>query len=228
MILAGLRRAAAAGVPACAWLSRTRVDEQAMAAATTRLKALQALRGDAAGCRACPLWRGATQTVFGEGPLDARIMLVGEQPGDQEDRAGHPFVGPAGRVLDRALAAAQIDRSAVFTTNAVKHFKYRTRGKRRIHQRPGAEEIGACRQWLDKEIDLLRPEVIVGLGATAAHSLLGRATAIGPNRGQLLHSPPFDCSVLVTVHPSSVLRERDSESRSAALDALAADLRRVA
>jgi DNA polymerase len=152
-------------------------------------------------------------------------MLVGEQPGDQEDKQGHPFVGPAGRVLDQALSLAGIDRSNVFATNAVKHFKYRMRGKRRIHQRPNAGEIAACRRWLEAEVELLEPAVAVALGATAAHALLGRATPIGENRGQVLESPLFVPPVLVTAHPSSVLRERDSEARRQALEELAADLR---
>jgi DNA polymerase len=152
-------------------------------------------------------------------------MLVGEQPGDQEDKQGHPFVGPAGRVLDQALGLAQIDRSTVFATNAVKHFKFRMRGKRRIHQRPNAGEVAACRRWLEAEVELLSPDVMVALGATAAHSLLGRATAIGENRGHVLESPLFARPVLVTTHPSSVLRERDSEARREALEGLAADLR---
>jgi DNA polymerase len=186
---------------------------------------LAALREEALACRACPLWEGATQTVFGEGPAGARLVLVGEQPGDQEDRAGHPFVGPAGRMLDRALEAAQIERSSVFLTNGVKHFKYRMRGKRRIHQRPNAGEVAACRRWLQAEVELLDPAVLVALGATAAHALFGRATAIGANRGHLLESELFDAPVLVTAHPSSILRERDSVARQAALEALSEDLR---
>jgi uracil-DNA glycosylase len=182
------------------------------------------VRREAAGCRACPLWADATQTVFGEGPVDARIMLVGEQPGDREDIDGHPFVGPAGRVLDQALEAAQIDRSAVFTTNAVKHFKYRQRGKRRIHQRPSAGEMTACRKWLELEVNLVRPEVTVAMGATAAHAMFGRATPIGANRGRLLESPLFGVPVIVTAHPSSVLRERDADARHAAIEALTSDL----
>jgi DNA polymerase len=145
------------------------------AATQSRARQLATVRQEAASCRACSLWKGATQTVFGEGPLDAPIMLVGEQPGDQEDKQGHPFVGPAGRVLDQALSLAGIDRSNVFATNAVKHFKYRMRGKRRIHQRPNAGEIAACRRWLEAEVELLEPAVAVALGATAAHALLGPA-----------------------------------------------------
>jgi uracil-DNA glycosylase family protein len=190
----------------------------------TGASTLAHVRREAAGCRACPLWAAATQTVFGEGPVDARIMLVGEQPGDREDIDGHPFVGPAGRVLDQALEAAQIDRSAVFTTNAVKHFKYRQRGKRRIHQRPSAAEMTACRKWLELEVDLVRPEVTVAMGATAAHAMFGRATQIGANRGRLLHSPLFGVPVIVTAHPSSVLRERDADARHAAIEALTSDL----
>jgi uracil-DNA glycosylase family protein len=195
---------------------------------STKADRLTTLRTEAASCRACPLWRDATQTVFGEGPLDAEIMLVGEQPGDQEDKLGHPFVGPAGGILDRALAMAEIDRTSVFATNAVKHFKYRMRGKRRIHQRPSVGELTACRGWLQAEAELIAPEVAVALGATAAHSLMGRATAVGENRGHLLESPLFGLPVLVTTHPSSVLRERDSDRRSEALQALAADLRLAA
>ncbi|HEV7584934.1 MAG TPA: UdgX family uracil-DNA binding protein [Solirubrobacteraceae bacterium] len=192
---------------------------------SARAAPLERLREEAASCHACPLWKDATQTVFGEGPLDAEIMLVGEQPGDQEDKQGHPFVGPAGRVLDQALTMAEIDRSSVFATNAVKHFKYRMRGKRRIHQRPSVGELVACRKWLQGEVALLAPEVLVALGATAAHALMGRATPIGENRGHLLESPLFEPPVLVTAHPSSVLREREHERRSEALQALAADLR---
>jgi uracil-DNA glycosylase len=189
---------------------------------------LQQVREEAAACRDCPLWKDATQTVFGEGTIDARIMLVGEQPGDQEDKQGHPFVGPAGKVLDQALANAEIARTTVFTTNAVKHFKYRMRGKRRIHQRPSVGEVTACRQWLTAEIELLAPEVIVAMGATAAHSLFGRATPIGANRGAILQTPLFEPPVLVTAHPSSVLRERNHDARHEALQALSADLRLAA
>jgi uracil-DNA glycosylase len=195
-----------------------------MAAERRAAAELQTLRAQAAVCRACPLWKDATQTVFGEGPPDARLMLVGEQPGDREDLAGHPFVGPAGRVLDEALQLAGIERSNVFATNAVKHFKFRARGKRRIHQRPSASEVKACRPWLEGEIGAVSPGVIVGLGATAAHSLMGRATPIGANRGHPLQSPLSDVPVVLTAHPSSILRERERELRHAALRALSEDL----
>jgi DNA polymerase len=189
------------------------------------VNALEVVRREAAGCRACPLYKDATQTVFGEGRGDAELMLVGEAPGDQEDRQGHVFVGPAGRVLDRALAAAGLDRSDVYATNAVKHFKYKLRGKRRIHQRPSAGEVAACRHWLEAEVELVGPALIVALGASAAHSLLGRVTPIAANRGRPLPSPLFEPPVLVTAHPSSVLRQRDSESRERALETLVEDLR---
>jgi DNA polymerase len=182
------------------------------------------VRSEALACRACPLWQGATQTVFGEGPERASIMLVGEQPGDSEDRAGQPFVGPAGRVLDQALEDARIERGEVYTTNAVKHFKYRQRGKRRIHQRPSTAEMAACRPWLLAEIELVCPRVVVALGATAAHTLIGRATPVAANRGQPLEGALFS-PVLVTAHPSSILRERDHDARHAALQALGEDLR---
>jgi uracil-DNA glycosylase family protein len=197
-----------------------------MAASSLRARraALEDARTEALGCRACPLWRDATQTVFGEGPIDARIVLVGEQPGDVEDRAGHVFVGPAGRVLDEALEKAGIERRAVYTTNAVKHFKFKMRGKRRIHQRPSTAELEACRPWLEREVEELRPEVLVALGASAARSLIGRPTAIGASRGRLLGSPIFAPPVLVTAHPSSVLREREHDARVRALADLASDL----
>ncbi len=174
-------------------------------------------------CQACPLWRDATQTVFGEGPSDAALMLVGEQPGDREDLAGHPFVGPAGAMLDDALEQAGIERASVYTTNAVKHFKYRSRGKRRIHQRPSAAEQAACRPWLERELELVAPVVVIALGATAAHALIGRATPIGESRGRPLEGAFFS-PVLVTAHPSSVLRERDHAARANALTAIVRDL----
>jgi uracil-DNA glycosylase len=192
-----------------------------------RSDTIAGVREQALECRSCPLWRGATQTVFGEGPPDAFIMLVGEQPGDSEDQAGHPFVGPAGRILYQALTAAGIDRASIYTTNAVKHFKYRQRGKRRIHQRPSTGEMTACRPWLQAEIELISPRVIVALGATAAHALFGRATPIAANRGHPMQAALF-APVLVTAHPSSVLRERDHDARQTALQAIGEDLRLAA
>lgn len=188
---------------------------------------LAAVRAQALECRACPLWANATQTVFGEGPPNATIVLVGEQPGDREDQTGQPFVGPAGRVLDQALAAAQIERTSVYATNAVKHFKYRQRGKRRIHQRPSAAEMSACRPWLEAEIELISPRVVVALGASAAHTLMGRATPVAASRGDPMHGAFFS-PVFVTAHPSSVLRERDHQARHAALRAISEDLRLAA
>jgi uracil-DNA glycosylase family protein len=184
---------------------------------------IASVRREAEACRACPLWRDATQTVFGEGPAHAALMLVGEQPGDREDRAGHPFVGPAGAVLDDALEQAGIERASVYATNAVKHFKHRSRGKRRIHQRPSAAEQAACRPWLERELELVRPLVAVALGATAAHALIGRATPIGESRGRPLEGALFS-PVLVTAHPSSVLRERERDARHGALAAIVTDL----
>jgi DNA polymerase len=190
--------------------------------------ALEELARAAAGCRNCDLWRNATQTVFGEGPPGAPMMLVGEQPGDQEDLAGHPFVGPAGRLLDAALADAGVDRDDVFLTNAVKHFKWKARGKRRIHDKPSWGEIGACRPWLDGELEAVRPEVLVLLGATAAQALLGRSFRVIQSRGVPLKDTGLAPHVLATVHPSSILRERDGESRHAARELFVADLRAAA
>ena len=170
---------------------------------------LDDLRREAASCRACPLWKNATQTVFGEGPSDAEIMLVGEQPGDREDLTGHPFVGPAGLILDRALADAGIDRARVYVTNAVKHFKFEPRGKRRLHKRPNAGEIKVCStRWLFGEIEAITPQLVVALGATAAQSLVGRPVPILSNRGEVLDLPS-GLQVLITVHPSALLRLRD-------------------
>jgi uracil-DNA glycosylase family protein len=184
---------------------------------------IASVRREAEHCRACPLWRDATQTVFGEGAAHAALMLVGEQPGDHEDRSGHPFVGPAGAVLDDALEQAGIDRAGVYTTNAVKHFKYRPRGKRRIHQRPSAAERAACRPWLERELELVAPVIVVALGATAAHALIGRTIPISESRGRPLEGALFS-TVLVTAHPSSVLRERNREARDEALAAIVRDL----
>ncbi len=194
---------------------------------------LDVLAEAAAGCTGCDLYLGATRSVFGTGTRDAAMMLVGEQPGDQEDKAGAPFVGPAGRLLDRALVAAGIDRDTVYVTNAVKHFKFTAeRGKRRIHKTPSRTEVVACRPWLIAELDAVRPDVVVLLGATAAKSLLGNDFRVTAHRGEVLALPrdelpadlAIDPDVLATVHPSSVLRGR-SEDRERAFEALTADLR---
>lgn len=185
---------------------------------------LDALREAAADCRGCDLWQLGTQTVFGEGPRDARMMFVGEAPGDREDRAGHPFVGPAGCELDRALEAVGIDRADVYVTNAVKHFKFEQRGRRRIHQRPDAGEINACRPWLRAELDVVRPEVLVLLGATAAKSLLGSAFRLTAQRGEPVDSELAPV-VLATIHPSAILRGHDSDARQAQRELFTADLR---
>ena len=187
---------------------------------------LSRLREAAAGCRACPLWKTGTQTVFGEGLTKAEIVFVGEQPGDREDREGRPFVGPAGRVLDDALAEVGIDRRLAYVTNAVKHFKWEGRGKRRIHQKPNAEELAACRPWLDAELSVLHPRVLVALGATAAQSLLGRSFRVTKQRGVPVESE-LAPSVLATVHPSSILRAPDEAARREAYEAFVADLRVV-
>ena len=187
---------------------------------------LSGLREAAAGCKACPLWRGTTQTVFGEGPASATVMMVGEQPGDQEDRRGHPFVGPAGRILDEALQEAGVERRTVYVTNAVKHFKYTPQGKRRIHKKPNVSEMAACKPWLEAEIQRVKPAMIVALGATAAQTLLGPATKITQIRGTVQSSQHG--SVIATAHPSSILRQRDDESRHAAMRDLVRDLRLVA
>jgi uracil-DNA glycosylase len=188
---------------------------------------LKKLRAAAKDCRACELWRHATQTVFGEGARKAGLMLIGEQPGDAEDLAGHPFVGPAGTLLDRALEEAGIDRAAIYVTNVVKHFKWEPRGKRRIHKKPNAREIAACRPWLDTEIALVKPRAIVCLGATAAQALLGRQFKVTAERGTFIASPLAPL-VLATVHPSSILRAPDDETRRQELKRFTADLRKVA
>jgi len=185
-----------------------------------------ALVAEAAGCTACPLYQRATQTVFGDGSLDARLVLVGEQPGDKEDLAGEPFVGPAGRVLDDALEEAGVARDDVYVTNAVKHFKWQEKGKRRIHQRPTRTEVVACRRWLDAELDLLEPDVLVTLGATAGQALLGSSFRVGEAAGALLD---LDGRPLVaTLHPSAVLRARERDEREAMFGRLVGDLRRAA
>ena len=175
-------------------------------------------------CRACDLWKTGTQTVFGAGPRSASVMFVGEQPGDQEDRAGEPFVGPAGRVLDEALEAAGIDRTRVYVTNAVKHFKWSPKGKRRIHEKPNRAEVAACQHWLELELRLVKPDLVVALGATAAQSLLGPSFRVTAERGTL-HSAPLAPRVVATVHPSSILRSPDDREREMAL--FVKDLRAV-
>jgi uracil-DNA glycosylase family protein len=184
------------------------------------------LRESAAGCKACPLWQTGTQTVFGEGRASAEVMLVGEQPGDREDREGRPFVGPAGRLLDEALEEAGIDRSLAYVTNVVKHFKWTARGKRRIHAKPSWSEIAACRPWLEAELGVVRPRVLVCLGATAAQALLGRDFRVTQRRGELVESDLAPVAT-ATVHPSSILRAPDEESRRADYAAFVDDLRVV-
>jgi len=185
------------------------------------------LREEAADCRACPLWKDATQTVFGEGPPHARIMLVGEQPGDKEDLAGKPFVGPAGQMLDRALQEAGIDRTKVYVTNAVKHFKFVPRGKIRLHQKPATPEIKACRQWYERELAAIKPALVVAMGATAAQSVFGKITPINKNRGQLIELE-HGIKALVTVHPSYLLRLPDPDARAHEYQRFVDDLRIVA
>jgi DNA polymerase len=184
---------------------------------------VRSLQRASKGCHGCPLYLGATQTVFGEGPADARVMLVGEQPGDREDLEGHPFVGPAGKLLDRALAAAGLVRATVYVTNAVKHFYFEPRGKFRLHKRPPATAVKACRPWLAAEIDVVKPQVVVLLGATAAQAILGASFRVTQQRGKIITGSVAP-AVLATLHPSAILRMRDPE-REAAFDALVADLK---
>ena len=188
---------------------------------------LPSLREAAAKCRACPLWKTGTQTVFGEGPTKAQVVVVGEQPGDQEDRAGRPFIGPAGRLLDEALVAAGIDRDEVYVTNAVKHFKWEPRGKLRIHKKPSVKEINACRPWLDAELEAIKPKLIVALGATAAQGLLGSSFRITQSHGKVQESaglPP----IIATLHPSAILRAQTDEDRHNQMRTLVEDLREAA
>jgi uracil-DNA glycosylase len=198
-------------------------------AITATTRTISGLRQAAANCKACDLWKDATQTVFGEGSPKAKIMFVGEQPGDQEDRAGHPFVGPAGKLLNEALEQAGINRAEVYVTNVVKHFKWTPaeRGKRRIHKKPRYAEIQACRPWLDAELRMVKPEVLVCLGATAAQALLGRTFSVSRQRGQRVESTlaPY---VTATVHPSSILRAPDSKSRELQMRAFVKDLVKIA
>jgi len=188
---------------------------------------LEDLRQEAAGCRACPLWQTGTQTVFGDGGASAKVVLVGEQPGDQEDKQGRPFVGPAGRLLDEGLELAGIDRSATYVTNAVKHFKWTARGTRRIHAKPSWSEIAACHPWLEAELDVIHPEVLVCLGATAAQALLGKQFRVTKQRGTWVDSE-LAPHVTATVHPSSILRQRTDEDRHRELASFVDDLKLVA
>ena len=189
-------------------------------------KTLPSLRAAVQGCKGCDLWKRATQAVLGEGRVGAEVMLVGEQPGDQEDLQGRPFVGPAGKVLDKALEAAGIDRDDVYVTNAVKHFKWEPRGKRRIHKKPSGMQIAACRPWFDAEVEAVKPQIIVAMGATAAQALLGRNFKVTQERGKLISTGPLP--VVATVHPSSILRAPDSDTRHAEMARFIEDLRVVA
>jgi uracil-DNA glycosylase len=186
-------------------------------------KRLQELRREAAGCRRCGLWHSATQTVFGEGQAHARLMLVGEQPGDQEDKQGHPFVGPAGRILDKGVEASGLIRKDLFLTNAVKHFKFEPRGAKRQHRSPDAGEIAACRHWLEQELAVVRPLLVIALGRTAARSVFGKATPIQKNRGRFFPLDGFHATV--TIHPSALLRLPEKEDRRAQFDLFVRDLR---
>jgi len=189
-------------------------------------KSIEQLRRQARNCRDCPLWANATQTVFGAGDPHGRVMLVGEQPGDEEDRKGLPFVGPAGRLLDRALEAAGIEREHLYVTNAVKHFKWQLRGKRRLHKTPAQREIDACHQWIEGEIAAVKPHVIVALGSTAAKAVIAKDFKVSVQRGQFIKSPlaPY---VFATFHPSALLRLRDEEEKEAAFRQLVGDLKLI-
>ena len=198
-----------------------------MPSATDPERTLARLRDEAERCRNCDLWQNATQTVFGTGGPRAEVMFVGEQPGDKEDRVGEPFVGPAGQLLDRALEEAGIDRSKVYVTNAVKHFRWEARGKRRIHKKPNAKQIQACHPWLESEINVIQPKLVVCLGATAAQALLGADFRVTKHRGEVIDRdglPP----VTATVHPSSILRARDDASGEAEFERFVADLKLAA
>src|SRR6184192_778307 len=202
----------------------TKTDEYARPATPPDSSSLSTVREAAEDCAACHLYKRATQTVFGEGPKRAPIMLVGEQPGDYEDVAGKPFVGPAGKILDRALAEAGINRDEVYVTNAVKHFKWEPRGKRRIHQKPNSREIAACRPWLEAELQLVRPKLLLCLGSTAGQAIFGQSFRVTRERGKVLSSK-FASKVVATVHPSSLLRQPDEESRHREYKRFVADLR---
>ena len=187
---------------------------------------LESLREAASGCRGCDLWEDATQTVFGDGAKHANVMLIGEQPGDREDIEGKPFVGPAGRILDEGLEAAQIARTSVYVTNAVKHFRFTRRGKRRLHEKPNSQQVRACRPWLQAEVETVRPSLLVLLGATAAQSLLGPTFRVTQHRGKVIPTP-LGIPAVATVHPSSILRAPDDAAREEAMAAFIADLRSV-
>jgi len=219
---AGAMIAAAATPP-----KKAQRQEPPMTKAEPKADTLAQLREEAQDCRACDLWKDATQTVFGEGPQHASVMLVGEQPGDKEDLAGHPFVGPAGQMLDRALAEAGVDRAKTYVTNAVKHFKFVARGKIRLHQKPTTPEIKACRPWYERELASVKPQLVVALGATAAHSVLGKATPINKSRGRLIDRDDGP-QVLVTVHPSYLLRLPDEDARQREYARFVDDLKLVA
>ena len=187
---------------------------------------LESLRAAARSCEGCDLYRNATQTVFGEGAAHASIVLVGEQPGDMEDRQGHPFVGPAGRMLDKALAEARISRDEVYITNAVKHFRWIQRGKRRLHQKPAVRQIMACKPWIESEMESIHPKLLVCLGATAAQSILGRLVPIGQARGKFLNGQRGE-AVFITIHPSAIFRQREKSEREEEYRRLVADMRLV-
>ena len=206
--------------------SRARDTEEQQPPGKSVRRSLSKLRAEAADCRACDLWKHATQTVFGEGAARAQVLFVGEQPGDQEDRAGKPFVGPAGSLLEKVLDETGIDRRGVYITNAVKHFKWEPRGKQRIHKKPRLSEVAACRRWLISEIEAVRPKVIVCLGATAALSLLGPAARVTRDRGKLMSSD-LGAPVMLTVHPASILRAPDPDAREAALSLFRRDVERI-
>jgi DNA polymerase len=195
--------------------------------ALSRQKLLEAVRLEARGCRACPLWKTGTQTVFGAGPAAAPLLFVGEQPGDKEDLVGEPFVGPAGLMFDKAMDKAGLDRSAAYVTNAVKHFKFEPRGKRRLHKKPNSGEIEACLPWLKQEVELVQPKLIVALGSTAVRALAGKSLPVLENRGRT-RPTLFDVPMFVTVHPSSLLRVPDEAARRAAFESFVTDLRKIA
>ena len=212
--------------PVCFCIDMTSSKSLGAAKYVPQRATLPQLREAAQKCKGCELYRNATQAVLGEGPSHARILMVGEQPGDKEDLAGKPFVGPAGALLDRALADAGIDRSDVYITNAVKHFKFEERGKRRIHKKPSETEVVACRPWLDAELALLHPEIVVCLGATAARALIGKQHRVLRDRGQFVAHPMVK-NITATVHPSAILRSPDPDERRAAYDNFVKDLKAV-